>query len=129
MSCLVGNSDCFKQSSILTLEKSQVLGGRIGKVSAGPWVRPFWDSDQLQPEKTMVPALLSSPCTVERPFTLLPAGFISSYAVILGAPPNSPISPGRETLLFYFAFNEMTRLVLEMQCAVCHLSGRNASGL
>lgn len=108
MSCLVGNSDCFKQSSILTLEKSQelrlVLGGRIGKVSAGPWVRPFWDSDQLQPEKTMVPALLSSPCTVERPFALLPACFISSYAVILGAPPNSPISPGRETLLTAFIF-------------------------
>lgn len=91
MSGLVGNSDCFKQSSILTLEKSQ--GGRIGKVSAGPSVRPFWVSDQLQPEKTMVPTLLSSPCTEERPFALLPAYFISSYAVILGAPPNSPVSP------------------------------------
>lgn len=106
MSCLVGNSDCFKQSSILMLEKSQelslVLGGRIGKVSAGPWVRPFWDSDQLQPEKTMVPTLLSSPCTVERPFALLPVCFISSYTVILGASPNSPISPGREMLLTVF---------------------------
>ena len=42
MSCLVGNSDCFKQSSILMLEKSQelclVLGERIGKVCTGPWV-------------------------------------------------------------------------------------------
>ena len=39
MSCLVENSDCFKQSSIVTLEKSLrlVLGERIGKVCAGPW--------------------------------------------------------------------------------------------
>lgn len=106
MSCLVGNSDCFKQSSILTLEKSQelrlVLGGRIGKVSTGPWVRPFWDSDQLQPDRTVVPTLLSTSCTVERPFALLPACFISSYAVILRAPPNSPVSPGREMLLTVF---------------------------
>lgn len=106
MSCLVGNSDCFKQNSTLILEKSQelglVLGGRIGKVSAGPWVRPFWDSDQLQPEKTMVPTLLSSLCTVERPFALLPACFISSYTVILGASPNSLVSPGREMLLRVF---------------------------
>lgn len=42
VSCLVGNSDCFKQSSILMLEKSQelrlVLGERSGKVCTGPWV-------------------------------------------------------------------------------------------
>lgn len=42
MSCLLGNSVCLKQSSILMLEKSQelrlVLGKRIGKVYAGPWV-------------------------------------------------------------------------------------------
>lgn len=39
---LSGRKLCFKQSSILTLEKSQelclVLGERIGKVCAGPWV-------------------------------------------------------------------------------------------
>lgn len=111
MSCLVGNLDCFKQSSILMLEKSQelclVLGGRIGKVSASPWVRPFWDSDQLQPEKTMVPTPLSSPCTVEGLFALLPACFISSCAVILEASPNSPDSPGREMLLTVFILPSM----------------------
>lgn len=41
--CLVWlGTHCFKQSSILMLEKSQelslVLGGRIVKVCAGPWV-------------------------------------------------------------------------------------------
>lgn len=48
----------------------------------------------------------------------------------LGAPPNSPVSPGKSALnRLYFAFNEMTRLVLEMQHAVCQLNGRNVSGL
>lgn len=52
MSCLVGNLDCFKQSSILMLQKSQelrlALGGRAGKVCAGlgTWAGPFWDSDK-----------------------------------------------------------------------------------
>lgn len=47
-----------------------------------------------------------------------------------GAPPNSPISPGKSALNRpYFAFNETTRLVLEMQHAVCQPNGRNVSGL
>lgn len=93
-------------------------------------VRRFWDSDQLHPEKIVVPALTSSPCTVERRFALLAVCFISSDSVTLQAPPISHISPGRKMLLrsLYFAFNEMTRLVLEMQCAVCQLKGRNVSG-
>lgn len=93
-------------------------------------VRPFWGSDQLHPEKIVVPALMSSPCTVERWFALLAACSTSSDPVTLKAPPISRISPGRKTFLYslYFAFNEMTRLMLEMRCAVCQLNGRNVSG-
>lgn len=75
-------------------------------LALGSWVRPFWDSDQLQPEKIEAPALTSSPCTAARPFALLPSCFISSYSVTLGAPPNS-ISPGRKMLLVAFILHLM----------------------
>lgn len=86
MSCLVGNSDCSKQSSILTLEKSQklclALGEGAGKGCAGPWAlgrAMLGGSPAAQQEQTADPALTNSPCTAERPFAPVPAGFISSY--------------------------------------------------
>lgn len=82
-------------------------------LALGSWVRPFWDSDQPQPEKIVVSALTSSPCAVGRPFAQLPASFISSYSETLEAPLNS-LSPEKNALSLYFAFNEMTRLALEM---------------
>ena len=74
-------------------------------LALGPWVRPFWDSEQLQPEKIVIPALASSPSGVERLLALLPACFIRSYSVTLGA--DSSISPGRRMVLIVFILHLM----------------------
>lgn len=87
-------------------------------------------SPAAQQEQTADPALTNSPCTAERPFAPVPAGFISSYLWNLGRL-QIPQSAQEKSALNrpYFAFNETTRLVLEMQHAVCQPNGRNVSGL
>lgn len=71
---------------------------------------------------------LSSPC---RRAICTAASMLHWFiSAALGAPPNSPIRPGKSALKrLYFALSEMTTLVLEMQCTVCQLNGRNVSRL
>lgn len=70
---------------------------------------------------------LSLPC---RKAVCTGASFISSYPWNLGRL-QIPQSAQEKSALNrpYFAFNETTRLVLEMQHAVCQPNGRNVSGL
>lgn len=78
-------------------------------LALGSWVRPFWDSDQLQPEDC-------GSCTDE--FSLhcgkavcTAASMISSYSVTVETPPNSPISPGKKILLIVFILHFILHLM------------------
>lgn len=100
MSCLVGNSDCFKQNSILMLERSQELrlvsGGRIGKVCAGPCVlgKAIWGLRPATAREDCGSGTdeLSLHCgkAVCTAASMLHRFILTQFT--LGAPPNSPIS-------------------------------------